>query len=463
MVLCKGINEDGTKCSIKNANYGLSSNKIKMFCKKHSLLQKNKDELVDLKNRFCIYIENNKRCKIRASFGFPGGVEEYCAGHGKQISSLIIQNYKKYCERLGCDKTPIFNYEGEKLGKFCFQHKELKMINVKSSRCAEEGCDSIAPGFDYPGGKGIFCGEHSKPGMIDIYRPKCIVCKERAAAYGFKEQNKETHCKLDKLEGMILISYKNCDECNIEVLYGYPGKPISKCFTHRKKGMIKRSNGRCFECKNLATYGFNFTVYRCELHCLPTDQNLSERECKKCNLIMILNKEELCEFCDPNMFNMAILVKQNSLLKALESQDIDIISIDKMIDNGVCGRERPDFVIDCNKFIIILECDENQHKDRNKECEDTRMKNIGQMYGGIPIYFIRFNPDKYKPGKNNNEESINKRYSEVCKLIKSIQDGTHKLSTDSLVSALYMYYDGWNNMNDAKWISITKFEKDITA
>jgi hypothetical protein len=228
--------------------------------------------------------------------------------------------------------------------------------------------------------------------------------------------------------------------------------------------MIKRSNGRCFDCKNLATHGFNFTAYRCELHCLKSDKNLTDRECKKCHLKMILNSEELCEFCDPNMFNIAILVKQNNLLNALESQNINILSIDTTIENGVCGKERPDFVIDCIEYIIILECDEEQHKDRQKSCETTRMINIGQSFGGSPVYFIRFNPDKYKPGKNNiKEDSINKRHSEVCNFIKAIQDGTYKLPTDSLVSALYMYYDGWNNMNDAKWISITKFEKDITV
>jgi hypothetical protein len=58
---------------------------------------------------------------------------------------------------------------------------------------------------------------------------------------------------------------------------------------------------------------------------------------------------------------------------------------------------------------------------------------------------------------------INNRYKTVANFIKNIQDGTHKLPTDSLVSAIYMYYDGWTNIDEAKWISITKFENDITS
>ena len=46
-----------------------------------------------------------------------------------------------------------------------------------------------------------------------------------------------------------------------------------------------------------------------------------------------------------------MLAKQNSLQKALESNDLKFISVDKMIDKGVCGKERPDFVFDMYKLI----------------------------------------------------------------------------------------------------------------
>ena len=52
----------------------------------------------------------------------------------------------------------------------------------------------------------------------------------------------------------------------------------------------------------------------------------------------------------------------------------------------------------------------------------------------------------------------NVRYKTVTNLIKSIQGGTHQLPKDSLVSVMYLYYDGWNNLEEAKWQSIQKFE-----
>ena len=149
--------------------------------------------------------------------------------------------------------------------------------------------------------------------------------------------------------------------------------------------------------------------------------NIAIKKCKNCSLNGILDKDNLCETCNPIKINIIMLAKQNSLQKALESNDLKFISVDKMIDKGVCGKERPDFVFDMYKLILILECDEYQHKDRQISCETTRMKNIGQSYGGIPIYFIRWNPDNYKPGNNiKKKDLINTRQIVVCEYIKSI-------------------------------------------
>lgn len=132
---------------------------------------------------------------------------------------------------------------------------------------------------------------------------------------------------------------------------------------------------------------------------LEKDINLCERECKSCNLTFILNENNLCEFCDPIIIQKAKLVKQNTLMDYLDSKDLKGDSTDTVIDKGECGKERPDRVFDFNDKIVILECDENQHKERNCVCEQTRMINISQSFGGLPVYFIRWNPDKYKSRK----------------------------------------------------------------
>lgn len=86
------------------------------------------------------------------------------------------------------------------------------------------------------------------------------------------------------------------------------------------------------------------------------------------------------------------------------------------------------------------------------------MVNIGQSYGGTPVYFIRWNPDNYI-GKNPEKEPelINKRYKEVGDFIQSILQGKTKLPEHALVSAIYMYYDDWDCLRKEEWKQILAF------
>ena len=135
----------------------------------------------------------------------------------------------------------------------------------------------------------------------------------------------------------------------------------------------------------------------------------------------------------------------------LDSKGLKGDSTDGMIDGGVCGKERPDRTYDFGDKIIIVECDEHQHRDRACLCEQTRMVNIGQAYGGIPVYFIRFNPDDYTSKiETKDPVAIQKRYKVLSDLLVSIRDGKTTL-TEGLVSALYMYYDEWSCLAEEEW------------
>ena len=87
------------------------------------------------------------------------------------------------------------------------------------------------------------------------------------------------------------------------------------------------------------------------------------------------------------------------------------------------------------------------------------MVNIGQSFGGIPVYFIRWNPDDYSPENDRkNPEELTKRYKLVGDSISDIKKNKHTLPT-ALVSAIYMYYDGWESMLKAEWQVLSKFEE----
>ena len=87
------------------------------------------------------------------------------------------------------------------------------------------------------------------------------------------------------------------------------------------------------------------------------------------------------------------------------------------------------------------------------------MVNIGQAYGGIPVYFIRWNSDNYCPASDKKKcEEIKKRHKLVGDLIKHILNKRYELPKNGLVSAFYMYYDGWDRVDKEEWKVITPLE-----
>ena len=81
------------------------------------------------------------------------------------------------------------------------------------------------------------------------------------------------------------------------------------------------------------------------------------------------------------------------------------------------------------------------------------MINIGQSFGGLPVYFIRWNPDDYSSEKK--PEILSKRYKLVGDLIDSIKKRKTVLP-NALVSALYMYYDEWKSLAEG-WKVLSEF------
>ena len=69
-------------------------------------------------------------------------------------------------------------------------------------------------------------------------------------------------------------------------------------------------------------------------------------------------------------------------------------------------KKRPDFVFYVGKWVIVLECDENYHRDYVVECEIGR---IGILKDTIklPLLVIRFNPGV------RNYEKLRKMFDDV--------------------------------------------------
>ncbi len=138
-----------------------------------------------------------------------------------------------------------------------------------------------------------------------------------------------------------------------------------------------------------------------------------EPKCTSCNLFNIKNTDILlCNYCDPN--GKIQDTKEIKVVKFLETNNIKFTH-NKSI-GFECGNYRPDILIDCNTHFIVVEVDENQHENYNKNCEMARMNNI-YVALGLPVIFLRYNPDLYylnnKLKKTKDDERLNLLFERI--------------------------------------------------
>ena len=456
-------------------------------CKNHKT-----DKMVDIRHKKC----NFKGCTTRPSFGMEkDNRPSYCVEHKTKEMINIVHIL---CRYEGCITKPSYGVRGTTSPLYCSAHKKELMIDLKHHQCRFDGCE-IRPCYGVTNGRAEYCVKHKKDGMDNVVSKRCQFnncnfrayygikedspkfCKEHKEdtmiilttrpncsfegcetqpTYNLKGYKKGKFCIKHKTDEMVDVRHKLCEEesCKIRAYYGKPGYTVSHCLKHKEKGMISRPNAKCVKCKEFAFWGTNWIPKHCELHKEQNDINLVERICSSCGLIYLLDKENKCENCSPTSFQTTRLAKQNALMDYLDSHNLAGLSTDKTIDNGVCGKERPDRVFDLEDKIIILECDEHQHRDRSCECEQTRMANIGQSYGGLPVYFIRWNPDNYSTDTKKIPEVIFKRYVLVGDLITDIKNAKYTKLPNALVSVIYMYFDGWKSLKEEEWNIITPYE-----
>lgn len=464
-------------CNVMSRNFDMPGGKGR-FCQHHR-----EKGMVDVRNHTCIH----PGCTTRAGFSIKGKPAQYCAKH--KLTGMI--NYRS-CSHDGCEKYPSYNEPGTSSGRFCAAHKLDGMVNVRMRMCQAPGCPKWAsfgtstpqfckahaedgmhnllarycqhPGceiqaaYNVPGRRPRFCQTHAEPGMDLVVGKGCQYpgCTCRSRNFDVPG-GKGRFCTKHKEPGMVDVQNPKCEECGSLASYGIPGGKPSRCSRHRLAGMLSRPRAKCVVCRKPAFYGTQFIAKHCETHKTNDDDNLMERECVSCHLVMVLDKNNKCEYCDKTRFETNRLAKQNALMEYLDRKGLRGNSTDIVIDHGVCGKERPDRIFEYDDKVVILECDEHQHRDRPCECEQTRMVNIAQSFGGMPVYFVRWNPDMYIPGDNRSPESVVRRHHCVARFLQDIANGVVPLP-NALASVIYLYYDGWTTLADTRWETILAFD-----
>jgi hypothetical protein len=248
---------------------------------------------------------------------------------------------------------------------------------------------------------------------------------------------------------MVDIKNKKCevDGCETRPWYGFLGKSVSHCASHKQKGMIRSPTRECqtSHCNLLGTHEAN-GVRLCEDHKPDDAENLGIDTCQSCGLEDILTNGK-CSTCDPTIIQLRRHAKENRIGDVLTASHITFVH-DRMLEGPVCGRERPDFQIDCGTHFVYVEVDEHQHQSYACECEQTRMINLVEARG-MPVRFIRYNPDIYEPVKEQRTQKQEQREKKLVEYVKYAMNHS-PIDENAVSNVLYLFYDEYD-MKKQEW------------
>jgi len=175
---------------------------------------------------------------------------------------------------------------------------------------------------------------------------------------------------------------------------------ISICSHNKSKSICKDCGGssicshgkqksQCKDCGGISICSHGKRKHTCKI-CHPN----SGAFCKSCRLFLVKKSNDyLCNYCNPTT-KLREKTREMKLKHFLEEQ-YPVIHNKTVLISGSCYNNYPDFMIQLQDKLIIIECDENAHKSYPIDCENIRMNNL-QFSLKSNIIWIRFNPDKRK-------------------------------------------------------------------
>ncbi len=352
----------------------------------------------------CLY----DNCNILASYGLNDKIKKYCKRHKTDDMFYL----SKYCKFENCLTIASFGYINNKIKELCAckTHK-TKDMKALSQLCLEELCSNRAR-YNYINEIGCrYCNLHKKENMIDKNKKICLEsnCIDYAT-HNYKENKNTLYCINHKKENMIDKRQKICkfENCLIQAYYGTKNDKQQYCVNHKLENM----------------------------------GNYNSIKCQSCNLFEIKKSRNiLCKYCNPNKSKKT---KEEKFYKYLIDAKLNESIYYKFIYNKSigfeCGNYRPDFKFDCNTYFVIIEIDENQHKQYDNNCELIRMNNI-YLANGLPTLFIRFNPDSFICNKNKIQISLIDKYNNFINELSNYLFNNYKFQSDKGIDIIYYYYD----------------------
>ena len=105
------------------------------------------------------------------------------------------------------------------------------------------------------------------------------------------------------------------------------------------------------------------------------------------------------------------------------------------------AKYRPDFAFDRGSYYVIVECDEDAHRQYDVSCERKRMYEITAGLG-LPVVFIRYNPDSFSiNGKVSQCHHVTKKRYLVNTVRKYLTMPSDDSFERSRIIVHYLFYD----------------------
>lgn len=435
-----------TGCN-KRALYGSPDDRKPLFCSEHKPAT-----YIHVFHKYC----EVSGCTTRASYGDADSkTKKYCATH-KALGMIVVNAH--YCQHNECNKVATFKVDATDTW-FCASHKPDWVMST-DKRCQHEGC-TVQPSFGYQSNKPTHCKMHKEPDMMNVKGLKCTIsgCNKHAT-YGNKKTNKKERCAEHANNTMINLCTDVCqtEGCNKFATFGLiVNKPVS-CNEHKTPEMSNVKAQECLEmgCERYATWGIiKSKPTHCQTHAsesmIPKYKICKHADCK----ISVTPEYDYCAHHDDEN-KRRVRVREAQVASFLQQAQMNWTSWNNEIQNGrECGGAyRPDFVFETQTHVVILEVDEHQHAQKGYSCDNRRMVDIFNAYGGTPVYFIRFNPDSYRIGGNRRNRRTDRR---LDLLLETLKFGLNNLPLHPLLITR-LYYDHQTSLRSHSEVDISRGE-----
>ena len=134
--------------------------------------------------------------------------------------------------------------------------------------------------------------------------------------------------------------------------------------------------------------------------------------------------------------------KERAVGNVLDSIPGNWINNKEMDDKG-CGRYRPDFRLDMDDRVVIVECNEYAHQSYPASCENKRTLDIHGATNGKAVIIVAFNPDSKTAGGTSIGSSYPGSKKRHQKLLEIVRQALAFPVIPGMLHVWYMYHGSY--------------------